>query len=71
MSRYIRSWPPGGTFFFTVVSHRRRGFLTDELSRYALRRALEETRIRYPFRQEAIVLLPDHLHCLWTLPEGD
>jgi putative transposase len=71
MPNYIRAWQPGGTFFFTVVTHKRRPFLTDEQSRHSLRRAMEETRLEYPFRQDAVVLLPDHLHCLWTLPKDD
>lgn len=71
MSNYIRAFQPGGTFFFTVVSHRRRSFLTDDPARCALHQAIAETRAKYPFQQEAVVLLPDHLHCLWTLPEGD
>jgi len=71
MSDYRRAFQPGGTFFFTVVSYRRRPFLTEARSRQALRQAFEHTRVRFPFRQEAVVLLPDHLHCLWTLPEGD
>jgi putative transposase len=71
MSHYIRSFKPGGTFFFTVVSDHRRPFLTDMLARYALRCAIEETREKYPFHQDAIVLLPEHIHCIWTLPEED
>jgi putative transposase len=37
----------------------------------ALRRSFAKVRIRHPFYIEAIVILPDHLHCLWRLPEGD
>ena len=40
-------------------------------SRVALRNAIEEVRIQYPFAVDAWVLLPDHLHCLWQLPVGD
>lgn len=61
----------GNTYFFTVVTHRRRSFLCDDRPRTALRTAITETRGLHPFVIEAWVLLPDHLHCLWRLPEGD
>jgi putative transposase len=71
MARYRRNFVPGGTYSFTVVAHRRRKFLTDDLARAALRQALREIRSRHPFSIDAIVLLPDHLHTVWTLPPGD
>lgn len=71
MPTYIRAKAPGGTFFFTVVTHRRRKILTKPESRRILREIISEVRQEYPFTVEAWVLLPDHLHCLWTLPEGD
>lgn len=71
MSTYVRAYVPGGTFFFTVVTNFRRPILVDFISRAALRHAFEETRVAYPFEMLAIVLLPDHLHCIWSLPEGD
>ena len=37
----------------------------------ALRKAVQEVRIKHPFTVNAWVLLPEHLHCIWTLPEGD
>jgi len=45
--------------------------LCDEAVRGALRLAIERTRLDWPFTIDAWVLLPDHLHCLWTLPAGD
>ena len=71
MSRYRRDYTPGATYFFTVVTYRRRAFLCDEDVRAALRDAIEKTRLNYPFSIEAWVLLPDHLHCLWRLPPAD
>ena len=71
MSRYRRSTTTGATFFFTVVTYRRQRILTDEVVRRALRDAIVRVRERYPFTVDAWVLLPDHLHCLWTLPSGD
>ncbi|WP_018607961.1 REP-associated tyrosine transposase [Uliginosibacterium gangwonense] len=71
MSRYRRATVPGASYFFTVVSFRRRPVLTDERVRAALRAAILITRKTHPFAIDAWVLLPDHLHCIWTLPEGD
>jgi len=61
----------GGTYFFTVVTHERKGFLCDSYSRECLGRAIKHTPKSYPFGIVAWVLLPDHLHCIWKLPEGD
>ena len=71
MSNYRRPMVKGGTFFFTVVSYRRRPILTLPLARRALHDALALTRRERPFDIVAMVLLPDHLHAVWTLPEGD
>ena len=71
MPNYRRLWVPGGTFFFTLVSYRRQRVLCDPMVRAALRNAIATTRLKHPFTIDAWVLLPDHLHCLWTLPEGD
>jgi putative transposase len=68
MSRYRRNYVPGGTYFFTVVTRGRRPFLTDELSRLFLRNAIDKVRKKLPFEIVAWVLLPDHLHAIWTLP---
>ena len=71
MSNYRRSLTTGGTFFFTVVTYRRQPFLIDPFCRKLLREAIIEVRITQPFIIDAWVLLPDHLHCIWTLPAGD
>ena len=71
MSNYRRTRAEGGTYFFTVVTYRRRPLLTLPESRIALRSAIEEMRSQHPFTIEAWVLLPDHLHCIWRLPAGD
>jgi len=68
---YVRWRDPGAAYFFTVVTHERRPFLTSELARAALRTAWRETGARYPFVLEAVCLLPDHLHCIWRMPEDD
>jgi putative transposase len=66
MPTYRRTVIAGGTYFFTVVTFRRRRFLTEPNSRQILREAIKEVRQQYPFSIDAWVLLPDHLHCLWT-----
>jgi putative transposase len=71
MSNYLRYFVPGGTYFFTVVTHERRRFLTHPSSRRCLREAFTSIQIKRPFEMPAVVLLPDHLHAIWTLPEGD
>lgn len=59
------------TFFFTVVTYERQAFLCLSESRSALREVVAEVRKSYPFTVQAWVLLPDHLHCIWELPQGD
>jgi putative transposase len=71
MSNYRRSCVPGGTFFFTIVTHNRRQFLTSDLARACLRKAIDKIRWKLPFEMVAIVLLPDHWHAVWSLPRGD
>jgi putative transposase len=71
MSHYIRARVEGGTYFFTGVTHERRRFLTSAPSRSGLRRAIAPARKNHPFHIDAWVLLPDHFHCIWTLPAGD
>ena len=61
----------GGEYFFTVVTLGRNQFLTTELARRCLRESWEAEQKVRPFETSAIVLLPDHLHTIWTLPRGD
>src|SRR5215813_5173955 len=70
MTAYRRNLVAGGTYFFTLnLADRRLSFLTDNIG--LLRAAFRYTRARHPFTIDAIVILPDHLHALWTLPAGD
>src|SRR4051812_35349477 len=70
MTTYRRNFVPGGSFFFTVNLADRRGrLLTDHIDH--LRHAFRATRVRHPYSIEAIVILPDHLHAIWTLPGDD
>ncbi len=70
MVRYRRNFIPGGTYFFTVtLADRTSSALVDNVD--ALRMAFRIARHERPFTIEAIVILPDHLHAIWTLPSGD
>ena len=69
--RYRRSRIKGATYFFTVNTYNRRRFLCISENVGLLRQAFRKTKQRHPFQIEAIVLLPDHMHCIWTLPAGD
>jgi putative transposase len=70
MIDYRRNFIPGGSFFFTVnLADRRLRLLTEHIDQ--LRDAFREVRRHHPFTTDAVVVLPDHLHAVWTLPEGD
>ncbi len=70
MPDYRRNRAPGGTLFFTVnLLDRRSDLLVTHID--ALRDAVRRVRARAPFRADAWVVLPDHMHCLWSLLEGD
>ena len=71
MTDYRRAYVPGASWFFTVNLAERRGnrWLIDKINE--LRLAFTYTQQRRPFRIEAVVILPDHLHCIWTLPVDD
>ena len=70
MPNYRRNSVPGGTYFFTVNLLDRR---SDRLVKHidALRQAVRQVRARTTFHIDAWVVLPDHMHCIWTLPERD
>jgi len=70
MPNYRRNRVPGGTFFFTVnLLDRRSYLLVTEID--GLRAAVRQVRALAPFHIDAWAVLPDHMHCLWTLPQGD
>ncbi len=70
MSNYRRS-REGSIYFFTVVTYQRQPILCMDVSRKALKEVMREVREQHPFEMKACVLLPDHLHAIWELPEGD
>ena len=71
MPNYRRIHQPGATWFFTVALAERRNnsLLTDHID--LLRAAFRHIRHRHPFAIPAMVVLPDHLHCIWFLPPDD
>ena len=71
MPEYRRAAILGGTYFFTVVTHERQPFLTNPSVPDILGTIIDDVGLTYPFAMLAWVFLPDHLHCIWTLPEGD
>jgi len=71
MPNYRRAHVPGGTYFFTVVTHRRRRLFHLGRNRKLLGDAFRDCQRDWPFQVNAIVLLPDHLHTIWSLPSGD
>jgi putative transposase len=70
MPNYRRLRVPGATYFFTVnLAERGSTTLTDRID--LLREAYRLTAAEHPIRCDAMVILPDHIHAVWTLPEGD
>ncbi len=70
MAEYLRNRVAGGCYFFTVnLADRGSDLLTAEIG--VLRRVVGAVRGRYPFHVDAWVVLPEHMHCVWTLPLGD
>jgi len=68
--QYRRSDIKGATYFFTVnLANRKIALLVDEFEK--LRLAMNKVKTHHPFILDAFVVLPDHLHAIWTLPEND
>src|SRR5262245_19660722 len=71
MSDYRRWIVDGGTYFFTVVTYRRRRLFANQAARKLLGDVMRSVAAERPFQTVAIVVLPDHLHTIWTLPLRD
>jgi putative transposase len=69
--QYRRAYVPGGSYFFTVVTEQRRRLFADASNVMLLRQAIRSVMRNRPFTIDAIVVLPDHIHCIWSLPAGD
>jgi putative transposase len=69
--QYRRAYTKGGCYFFTVVTEKRQPLFLDDTNVNLLRDAFRAVMKKYPFVMDAVVILPDHLHCIWTLPAND
>ena len=69
--RYRRLRQSGATYFFTLVTGNRMPLFADDRNVALLRDVTKSVQIQHPFAIEAQVVLPDHLHALWSLPNGD
>ncbi|VAW87571.1 Transposase and inactivated derivatives [hydrothermal vent metagenome] len=71
MTEYRRAAVEGGTYFFTVNCAERHNntLLTDNVE--LLKEVIRKVKNAHPFEIDAMVVLPEHLHCIWTLPVGD
>ncbi len=68
--QYRRDDTKGGTWFFTVnLAERHKNTLVDEID--ILRKVMNKVKQQYPFKVDAMVVLPDHIHAIWTLPVND
>jgi putative transposase len=68
---YRRSRLAGGTYFFTVVTANRSPIFNNPAAVQCLRTTFRQVMHRHPFTIDALVVMPDHIHCIWTLPDGD
>jgi putative transposase len=71
MPNYRRFRPSGGTFFFTLKTENNAPIFSQKQQVEILSRVFREAKARWPFDVDAVVLLPDHLHAIWSLPAGD
>lgn len=69
--KYRRLFIPGGTYFFTLVTHHRKKIFYIPHQVDLLRESCRLIQARHPFVIVAAVILPDHLHMIWILPEND
>lgn len=71
MSEYRRLFVKGGIYFFTVVTYDRQHLLCEEIALKRLKASFRYAIRKHPFKIRGLVILPDHLHCIWQLPEHD
>lgn len=71
LMQYRRAKTSGATYFFTVVTYQRQLLLHTPKTIDLLPSAFHNMKAKFPFTIDAIIVLADHLHCIWTLPEGD
>ena len=68
---YRRAKTPGATYFFTAVTYQRQTIFDNTAMVDLLRGCFRLVKQRHPFVIDAMVVLQEHLHCIWTLPDGD
>ena len=71
MSNYRRVYVPGGTYFFTIITYQRQPLFGDRNNVILLRSATAKVKSEMPFNIIGAVILPEHIHFIWSLPEGD
>lgn len=71
MPNYRRFYVPGGTYFFTIVTYQRQRIFANPEHISRLRKAVAIVKSEMPFTIIGAVILPDHLHFIWQLPQGD
>ena len=71
MPNYIRSKYPGGYYFFTQITYQRIPILLNPVFFDTLQNVIREVKTKYPFQILAYCFLPDHMHFIWKLPDGD
>lgn len=71
MMHYRRLYTKGATYFFTLITYSRQKILANSNNIQLLKKSITTARKKYPFVINALVILPDHLHCIITLPETD
>jgi putative transposase len=71
MPDYRRAYVPGGSFFFTLVTNRRLPLFSQARGRLLLGSLFRRCQLKWPFTINALVLLPEHIHAIWSLPAGD
>jgi len=69
--RYRRLYTDGAVYFFTLATYKRQKILLDSSNIQLLKKSIAIVKSKHPFVIEAIVILPEHLHCLLTLPDKD
>jgi putative transposase len=69
--QYRRAYINGSSYFFTVVTEGRQKLFVNEMNVDILRQAFSHVMNKRPFVIDAAVILPDHIHCIWTLPPDD
>ena len=69
--QYRRAYINGSSYFFTVVTERRQKLFVNEMNVDILRQAFRHVMNKRVFVIDVAVILPDHIHCIWTLPPDD